>query len=146
MVASVIAKIAVRISDKPADDEHPYGHGKFENVSGVIESLLIFIAALWIVYEAVDKLLHPASEIDFINLKWGILVMLLSGIVIFFVSGKQYLVAKNTNSVVLIADALHLKTDVYTSLGVSVGLLLLYLTSWHILDPIIAILVALLIF
>src|ERR1035437_11069192 len=57
LLAAVIAFFAVKISDNPADEEHPYGHGKFENVSGVIEALLIFVAAIWIIYEAIHRLL-----------------------------------------------------------------------------------------
>jgi cation diffusion facilitator family transporter len=142
LVASIIAFLAVRISDKPADEEHPFGHGKFENVSGVIESLLIFAAAVWIIYEAVEKLIHPGDPLNQKGLQVGIVVMFVSGIINFFVSRRLYKVAKETDSVALEADALHLKTDVYTSLGVSIGLLLIYLTSWYFLDPIIAIFVA----
>ena len=142
LVASIIAFLAVRISDKPADKEHPFGHGKFENVSGVIESLLIFAAAIWIIYEAVDEILHPGNPLNEKGLQFGIVVMFISGIVNFFVSRRLYKVAQKTDSVALEADALHLKTDVYTSLGVSLGLLLIYFTSWEFLDPIIAIFVA----
>jgi len=145
LVASIIAFIAVRISDKPADAQHPYGHGKFENVSGVIESLLIFAAAIWIIYEAVYRFLHPIGIIEETGLKLGIAVMFVSGIVNLFISRRLFKVAKQTNSVALEADALHLKTDIYTSIGVSIGLLLLYITSWQILDSLIALLVALLI-
>ena len=145
LVASIIAFIAVKISDKPADEQHPYGHGKFENVSGVIESLLIFAAAVWIIYEAVYRFIHPEGSIEESGLKLGIAVMLLSGIVNFFISRRLAKVAKQTNSVALEADALHLKTDVYTSIGVSIGLVLLYITSWQFLDSLIAVLVALLI-
>lgn len=145
LVASIIAFIAVKISDKPADEQHPYGHGKFENVSGVIESLLIFAAAIWIIYEAVNRYLHTGGIIEESGLKLGIAVMFVSGIVNLFISRRLFKVAKQTNSVALEADALHLKTDIYTSIGVSMGLLLLYITSWQILDSLIALLVALLI-
>lgn len=142
LLAAVIAFFSVRISDHPSDDRHPYGHGKFENVSGVIEALLIFIAAFWIIYEAVHKLITPGT-IESVG--WGSVVMLISAAVNFFVSKRLYKVAKETESVALDADALHLKTDVYTSLGVGVGLLLIEITGYQILDPIVAILVALLI-
>lgn len=145
LVASFIAYFAVKISDKPADREHPYGHGKFENVSGVIESLLIFAAAIWIIYEAIYKFLHEESSINEDGLLLGIIIMFLSGVTNYFVSRHLYKVAKKTNSVALEADALHLKTDVYTSIGVSIGLTFLYFTGWVILDIIIALLVALLI-
>ncbi len=142
LLASIIAYFSVRVSDKPADKRHPYGHGKFENISGVVEAALIFVAAFWIIYEAVKKIVDP-SEVEQIGLGLG--VMVISGIVNFFISGQLYKVAKETDSVALEADALHLKTDVYTSFGVAIGLGLLWITGIHLLDPIVAILVALLI-
>ncbi len=142
LLAAIIAFFAVRISDHPADARHPYGHGKYENVSGVIEALLILVAAIWIIYEAIHKLISPTVS-EYIGV--GIVVMFISSAVNFFVSRRLYKVAKETDSLALEADALHLKTDVYTSLGVGVGLLLIKITGAHILDPIVAILVALLI-
>jgi cation diffusion facilitator family transporter len=142
LLAAVIAFFAVKISDDPADEEHPYGHGKFENVSGVIEALLIFVAAIWIIYKAIKKLSfgEPME-----NTSIGIFVMSVSAITNFFVSRHLYKVAKKTDSIALEADALHLKTDIYTSAGVAVGLILIYITKIRIIDPIVAILVALLI-
>ena len=142
ILAAVIAFFAVRISDNPADKEHPYGHGKFENVSGVIEALLIFIAAIWIIYNAIHRFLIKAP-IE--NASIGIIVMSLSSIANFFVSRNLYRVAKKTDSIALEADALHLKTDIYTSAGVAVGLILILITGIRIIDPIVAIMVALLI-
>ena len=146
LVASFIAFFAVRISDKPADKEHPFGHGKYENVSGVVEALLIFAAAVWIVYEAVYKLLEGGHMLGQSGLFWGIGVMFTSGLVNLLVSRYLYKVSRETDSVALEADALHLKTDVYTSWGVSLGLTLIYFTGYYWMDPIIAILVALFIF
>jgi cation diffusion facilitator family transporter len=146
LVASFIAFFAVRISDKPADKDHPFGHGKYENVSGVIEALLIFAAAVWIVYEAVYKLLEGEHILENNGLFWGIGVMFISGLVNLIVSRYLYKVSRETDSVALEADALHLKTDVYTSWGVSFGLIIIYFTGYYWMDPIIAILVALFIF
>jgi len=143
LLASFIAFFAVRISDKPADKEHPFGHGKYENISGVIEALLIFAAAVWIVYEAVYKLIAGEHIIQQNGLIWGIAVMFISGLVNLFVSKYLYKIALETDSVALEADALHLKTDIYTSWGVSIGLTLIYFTGYYWMDPIIAILVAL---
>lgn len=142
LVAALIAWFSVHVSGNPADERHPYGHGKVENVSGVIEALLIFVASGWIIFEAVKKLLHP-EEATVLGL--GVLVMAISGIVNTIVSRRLYKVARQTNSVALEADALHLKTDVFTSLGVAIGLTLMWITGFHILDPIIALLVACLI-
>jgi cation diffusion facilitator family transporter len=142
LVAALIAFFSVRISDQPADNKHPYGHGKFENVSGVIEAVLIFMAAIWIILEAIKKLIHR-EPVESLHL--GFIVMAISAAVNFYVSRKIYKVAKATDSIALEADALHLKTDVYTSLGVAIGLFLIWLTGITLLDPIVAITVAALI-
>jgi len=142
LVASIIALFSVKVSSKPADKEHPYGHGKIENVSGVLEGLLIFVAAFLIIKEAILKILNP-TEVSQAYI--GIAVMGISSVVNIIVSRTLYKVAKREESVALEADALHLKTDVYTSAGVAVGLLLMTITGIKILDPITAILVALLI-
>jgi cation diffusion facilitator family transporter len=142
LVAAIIAFFSVRISDNPPDERHPYGHGKFENLSGVLEALLILVAAGWIVYEAINKL-NSKEPVESIGI--GSLVMFISAGVNILVSRRLYKVAKETDSVALEADALHLKTDVYTSLGVGIGLLLMWITRIHYLDPIIAMLVAVLI-
>lgn len=140
LVAAIIAYFSVKISNKPADTDHPYGHGKVENISGVIEALLIFAASVWIIVEAVKKLLHP-EEVESIGI--GFVVMFISAAINYLVSNKIYKVAKQEDSIALEADALHLKADVYTSLGVGVGLLLIWITKLHFLDPVVAIIVAL---
>jgi cation diffusion facilitator family transporter len=141
LIAAIIAFFSVKVSDNPPDSRHPYGHGKVENISGVIEAILILIAAIWIIVEAVKKLLGEPIVLDSIAL--GSAVMLISAIVNTYVSRKLYKVARATNSVALEADALHLKTDVYTSLGVAIGLGLILITKITWLDPVVAILVAL---
>jgi len=141
LVAALIAFFAVRVSDTPPDLKHPYGHGKVENISGVVEGVLILAAAAMIIVEAIKKLTGEPYELESIWI--GSLVMLISAIVNTIVSRKLYKVAHETNSVALEADALHLKTDVYTSLGVAIGLGLIMLTGIKWLDPAVAILVAL---
>ncbi|MBK9393672.1 MAG: cation transporter [Uliginosibacterium sp.] len=140
LVAAVIAFFSVRVSDLPPDEDHPYGHEKWENVSGVIEGALIVVAAAWIIYEAGHKLfaLAPVGAVG-----WGFAVMLVSAIVNAIVSARLYKVAREEQSIALEADALHLKADVYTSVGVAAGLGLIWLTGWSFLDPVVAILVAL---
>lgn len=142
LVASLIAFFSVRNSAKPADREHPYGHGKIENISGITEGLLIFIAAGMIIIEAIKKIQTP-TEIEQTTL--AIVVMLGASVINLLVSKTLYKVGREEDSMALEADALHLKTDVYTSSGVAVGLLLIKATGLLILDPIVAILVALLI-
>ena len=143
-LASVLTFFAVIKSSEPADSNHPFGHGKYEDMSGFIEGGLIIFAALYIIYEALKKIfLHNNSELD-TNL--GIIVMLIASIANFFVSTILFKVAKKSNSISLFADGEHLRTDIYSSLGVMAGLILIKITDIYILDPIIAILVATFIF
>ncbi|MEC1722685.1 cation diffusion facilitator family transporter [Schinkia azotoformans] len=142
LIASIIAFFSVKESAKPADEKHPYGHGKVENMSALIEGLLIFVAAIMIITEVIKKLIEP-TELEQTNIAME--VMFISAFINWMVSRKLYKVAKEEDSMALEADALHLKTDVYTSLGVGLGILLIKLTGFTILDPIVAILVALLI-
>ena len=143
LIAAVIAWFSIREAGKPADDEHRFGHGKIENVAGTIEAVLIFGAALYIIREAVLKLRAGSFEIE--SLGWGVAVMAVSAMVNFLVSRYLLNVAVRTDSVALKADAMHLRTDVYTSAGVFAGLIAIKLTGIALLDPIIAILVALMI-
>ncbi|HZK48389.1 MAG TPA: cation diffusion facilitator family transporter [Thermoleophilia bacterium] len=149
LIASVIALFAVRRSGRPADEEHPFGHGKVENISGVAEALLIFVAAGWIIFEAVGKLRHP-EPLETIG--WGVGIMLLSAVANLWVSRMLFRVGKETASVALQADGWHLRTDVFTSAGVMGGLALIVVgqrvfpaldLDW--IDPMAGIVVALLI-
>lgn len=145
LIASCIALFSVRKSDIPPDSSHPYGHDKIENISGVIEAVLILLASGWIMFAAVKHLIEPA-QIESLGL--GFLVMLVSASVNWFVSRYLYKVAKEEHSIALAADALHLKADVLTSLGVGIGLFGIWAASLlgynlYFLDPIVAIGVAL---
>lgn len=142
LIAALIAFFSIRMASKPADSQHPYGHGKIENISGTIEAILIFIAAGFIVYEAIDKIINKA-EVE--KLWLGIGIMAVSAVVNLFVSRHLLRVAHRDDSIALEADGRHLTVDVFTSAGVALGLLVVELTGLNILDPIIAIAVALLI-
>jgi cation diffusion facilitator family transporter len=142
LVAALIAFVAVRLAARPADKSHPYGHGKFENVSGTAEALLIFVGAGLIIYEAIQKLSSPGETEAAL---WGAGLMGISSVVNFGVSRYLYKVGRETDSVALQADAVHLSTDVVTSMGVLVGLVLVWLTGQAWLDSITAMAVALLI-
>jgi cation diffusion facilitator family transporter len=139
LLAAVIAFTSVRISERPPDPEHPFGHGKAESISGAIEAALIMVAAIWIVVEAIKKLIH-GGEVDHLGL--GVGVMLFSALVNICVSRYLFKIAKEEDSLALLADAQHLATDVYTSLGVAVGIAIVWLTGWHVVDAIAAIAVA----
>lgn len=149
LLASLIATYSISKSGIPADTKHPFGHGKVENISGTIEALLIFLAAIWIIYEAIKKLFQP-DPIGYVS--WGIAVMFISAVVNIIVSKMLFKVAKETDSIALEADAWHLRTDVYTSAGVMASLAIILIgrqispdtnTNW--LDPVAAICVAMLI-
>lgn len=149
LIASGIALFAVKSAVKPADKEHPYGHGKIENLSGSIEAVLILVAAAWIVYEAVHKLI-VRSPLEMAGL--GVAIMAVSATANFFVSRMLFRVGRETDSIALQADAWHLRTDVWTSAGVMMGLAAILLSrrvfpAWDLwwLDPAAAIVVALLI-
>lgn len=142
LLAALITYFSVKAAAKPADREHQFGHGKIENLSGYIEATLIFFAAALIIHEAIDKIIR-GTGVEFIWL--GLVVMALSIALNWFVSRRLMTVAKRYNSVALEADALHLATDVYTSLGVLIGLGLVQLLGIKIIDPIMAMIVALLI-
>jgi len=139
LVAALIARYSVKMSAEPADKEHRYGHGKYENLSGMVEGSLIFIAAALIIYEASLRLFGD-FEVELLTA--GVVVMGVSVVVNFFVSRKLTEVAKRTDSLALEADAYHLKTDVWTSLGVLVALVLIQITNIHLLDPAVAMVVA----
>ena len=143
LVAALIAFYSVRKAGQPPDLHHHSGHEKVENLSGVIEALLIIAAAGVIIYEGVRKIID-GPHLDHVWL--GIAVMATSGVVNLIVSKKVlYPVARRTESAALEADAAHLLTDVYTSFGVAGGLLLVKITGWQMLDPIAAVAVAVLI-
>lgn len=143
LLAALIAYYAVTVSDKRPDRNHAYGHGKIENISGAIEAILIIAAAAWIIFEASQKL--TARELPK-ELEYGIAIMALSIIVNYFVSRRLFKVAKRTQSHALEADALHLQADIWTSIGVLAGLVAIKVTGLYWLDPVIAIVVAIIIF
>ncbi|MDP2767778.1 MAG: cation diffusion facilitator family transporter [Candidatus Methanoperedens sp.] len=142
LLAAVIANYSVKKAGKPADEIHKFGHGKFENVSGTVEAILISVAAIVILYKAGEKIL-TRSEVEFVGA--GIVIMGISAVVNFIVSRKIMKVARKAESIALEADAYHLTTDVYTSVGVGIGLVLIQITKNPIFDPVLAILVALII-
>lgn len=143
-LASIITFFSVIKSAEPADSKHPFGHGKYEDMSGFIEGGLIIFAALYIIYESVKKIFFGGNmEID---TTWGMVVMGIAVIVNILVSSVLFKVAKQTDSVSLFADAEHLRTDVISAFGVFAGLLLIKFTGIYILDPLIAIVVAVIIF
>lgn len=142
LLAAVFAFWAVRQARRPADADHAYGHGKYDALSGAAEGLLIFGAAFLVIVEAVRKILAPEP---LAHLDWGIAVVAASAGLNLVVSEKLLRVAKRTRSLAVEADGHHLRTDVWTSTGVLVGLLLIRFTGYTILDAVAAFVVAALI-
>lgn len=143
-LASVLTFFSVIKSAEPADKRHPFGHGKYEDMSGFIEGGLIILASGFIIYEAIKKIFTGLdSEID---TTLGLYVMGFSVISNLIVSSFLFKVAKKSRSISLFADAEHLRTDVLSAFGVFFGLLLIKFTGLQILDSIIAIIVAGIIF
>src|SRR3990172_5949884 len=140
LLASLIAFVSVSFSSHPADYNHQYGHGKVENISGAVEAILIFFAAGYIIYQSVHKIL---KGVELESIEYGIYVMIVSVIVNIFISSYLLKVAHKTSSIALEADAAHLSTDVYTSLGVFAGLIVVKSTGLNFLDPLVAMMVAL---
>lgn len=135
LVAAAVALAALRIAARPADANHHYGHGKAEYFSAGLEGLMIFIAAAVIIASSVQRFLHP-QPLESVGLGLGIstAASLVNGLV-----GVTLLRAGRAHrSITLIADGKHLLTDVWTSAGVVVGVLLVWVTGWERLDPVVA--------
>ncbi|MBN1251152.1 MAG: cation transporter [Bacteroidales bacterium] len=121
LVAAAITWIAVRISDKPADKEHHYGHGKVENLSALLETILLLITSVWIIYEAIKRLVSGNTNIE-VNI-WSYIVVITSIVIDFSRSRALMKVAKKHNSQALEADAIHFSTDIWSSAVVLLGLI-----------------------
>lgn len=127
LVAAVITYFSVRVSDKPADPEHPFGHGKVEHLSAFIETGLLIITCAWIVWEALRRLFFHSVTIE--PSLWAFGVMFISISLDTFRSRALFRVARRYNSQALEADALHFSTDVYSSTVVILGLVLVYVSG-----------------
>ena len=132
LVAALVTFFAVRISDRPPDQEHQYGHGKVENLSALIETLLLLITCVWIIYEAIQRLFFKTVEIE--ASIWAFLVMAISIVVDVTRSRMLYAAARKHNSQALEADALHFSTDIWSSAVVIVGLGLVWVSE-RLLGP-----------
>lgn len=121
LVAAVMTYFAVKVADKPADREHTYGHGKFENLSALFETLLLLVTCAWIIYEAVNRIFFHEVHIE-VNF-WSFTVMITAIIVDYSRSRILFKAAKKYNSQALEADALHFSTDILSSSVVIFGLI-----------------------
>ena len=122
LAAAVMTFFAVRVADKPADKQHPFGHGKVESMSALFETLLLLATSGWIIYEAVHRLTAPETHVE-VSI-WSFIVMGTSIIIDVTRSRILYAAAKKHNSQALEADALHFSTDIWSSSVVILGLVL----------------------
>ncbi len=139
LVAAIITYFSVRLSDKPADSDHRYGHGKIENLSALIETFLLLITCVWIIYEAISRLLSGNTHIE-VN-KWSYIVVISSIIIDYNRSRMLFRVAKKHNSQALEADAIHFSTDIWSSSVVLFGLVCVNF-GWYFADAVAALGVA----
>jgi cation diffusion facilitator family transporter len=140
LVAAIVALVALTVAARPADDLHHFGHTKAEYFSAVVEGVMIFVAAVFIIIQAVGRFLHP---VELQNVGVGLAISVLASAINGGVAFVLLRAGRANRSATLVADGKHLLTDVWTSVGVVVGVLLVALTGVLRLDPVIALLVGL---
>jgi cation diffusion facilitator family transporter len=124
LAGAALTLFSVRVSDKPADEDHTYGHGKVENISSFVEAGLMAVSCAWIIYEALDRMIHHTVELR--HSVWPVLVLVISIVVDYWRSGQLRAVARRTGSPALAMDAFHFASDIWSTLAVLAGLL----ASW----------------
>lgn len=143
VMASAIALYTVREADRPPDEEHPYGHGKMESVSALLQALILFAVGAYIVAEAIRHLIRHEGPL---RVDWGIGIMAISALINTMIVRFVSRAAERTESPSLRATAQDHRADIYTAIGVLIGLVLVRVTGNGIFDPILAMIVALVIF
>ncbi len=139
LAAAIVALVVLIIAIRPPDEDHAYGHTKAEYFSSGVEGTLILIAALTIGYTAIGRLLNP-QPVEAVGI--GMAISFGAALINLFVARILFRAGRHYRSITLEADAQHLMTDVWTSVGVIIGLAAVALTGWQRLDPIIALVVA----
>jgi ferrous-iron efflux pump FieF len=139
VVISSFNLLSIRIADSPADEGHPFGHGKAENLAGLLQTVVITLVGGWLLVEAIRRLVR-GDRPD--HAEWGIAVMIVATVVSWLITRHLRRVGRETDSVVLLADALHYQTDVWTNAGVLIGLAFLWATGSGVFDALIGIGVA----
>ena len=142
LVAAMITYFSVRISEKPPDEDHHYGHGKIENFSALAETALLLITCFWIIYEAINRLVSGKTHIEVTY--FSFIVVITSIVIDYWRSRALHRVAKKYNSQALEADAMHFSTDIWSSLVVLLGLIC-YRFGYQYADSIAALAVALIV-
>ncbi len=129
VMAGFISLYSITLASKPWDEDHPFGHGKIELISASVEGILILVAGIVIIWEGIKRLFSPA---ELQQLDIGILIVALAGLVNYVMGWYSIRTGRKYNSIALVAGGRHLQSDTYSSIGLVVGLLLLYWTriSW----------------
>jgi len=135
VIAGIIGWYSLYVAAKPRDFDHPYGHGKAEFISAAVEGTLIVIAGLIIIYEAILNFLHPHP---LQKLDYGIILVAVSAVINFIMGNIAIRRGQKNNSLALIASGKHLKSDTYSTIGIIIGLVLIYFTKINIIDSIVA--------
>ena len=141
LVASGIAYAGVRAAARPADDNHPYGHEKTENLAALVEGILVFAAGAIVAVEGVRRLIDGSAPLGDLGL--AVAVMVVSAVVNLVVSARLRRVARRTGSPAIEGDAAHLQSDVWTSGGAALGLILVAITGWEPLDALVGVAISL---
>ncbi len=135
IAAGLIGLYSIYVASKPSDEEHPYGHGKIEFISAGVEGTLITLAGLFVIFQAFTHLAQPQPVL---KVDLGIILIGITGVINYFAGIRSIITGEKNHSLQLVAAGKHLKSDTYTSIGIFVGLILIYFTGWTWLDPLVA--------
>lgn len=135
VISGFIGLYSLYISSKPKDANHPYGHGKIEFLSATVEGTLMIVSSFVIIYEAINNLKHPheLKQLDF-----GIYLVALTGLINYGVGYWSIRSGKKNNSLALIATGKHMQSDTYATIGIVIGLILMYFTHYTWIDSVVA--------
>lgn len=136
VAAGIIGLYSLHLSAKPRDNDHPYGHGKVEFISAAAEGLMIFVAGVLIIIEAVKHLIHPT---ELRQLDVGVVIIAITALLNFIMGSLSVRIGRKNNSLALIASGRHLQSDTYSTIGLVVGLVLILITKINWLDSAVAI-------
>lgn len=140
LISSLVTFFVVRAAGRPADDDHPFGHGKIESLSAMLEAFLLLVAGGFIVYEGLAKWASPDHQVQ--NVTWGLAVLGASVFINLFVYLQNRHVARREESIAIETNAFHFLTDVFSSLAVFASLALMELTGQAFWDPLVALVIA----
>ncbi|KYP14435.1 cation diffusion facilitator family transporter [Flavihumibacter sp. CACIAM 22H1] len=137
VVSGFIGLYSLYVAAKPRDQDHPYGHGKAEFVSAAVEGTLILFAGLFIIYECILHFINPP---ELKKLDWGVALVAVAGLINYLMGTVAIRQGKKNNSLALIASGKHLHSDTYSTIGIVVGVVLIWITGWKMLDTLVALL------